>query len=547
MAKIRVAQIKDLSLTPNTGTQTLTVGANTIIPLTTVAQAVAEAEGVNPTSVITSIAHNGNTITPKTTTIASILADYYNKTQVDTAITNAITDLDATVANINALTNGVTTNDIRVEVVETDGKITAVNVTDTLKSIAHSGLASDVTVDQIEGLTATNVQGALAELQGDIDAINSQTISAAENQAVQVTTDAEGDTTIGLLLNEESGKAILSQTADGLKTTLTVDTKKYPAEPTAEGYVAEKAGKTYIQIKGVGGNVVSETDAAAFVKDGFLQSVELREATEGQENVLRFTWNSDAGNQVTDIKVSDLCDVYTAKANDWIQLNGFEFSHKLSGVIEATEGQEQATSKTVGSATATVVDGAGETVTFKVPSITVDRAGHVTTATESEITVTLPYFVLTVVGENTDLNNSEYVNVKAVKDVDSTELTLSSTVKTQDVATASQADDGLATALDVKTYVDNAVSTASHVHVTEDFVVPETVSNTFTLNAVPYEGFEVVVYQNGIALNESEYRVDVTEQTASVTLIPTTETQQGLEVALEAEDVIKVSYFKANA
>ena len=541
MAKIRVAQIKDLSLTvPTTdnGFATLEVGTTTKDVLTSIVQG-DPAEGTTQSGIMTGITvSGGNTITPEYKSLSEL--NLYSKTEVDTAITTAINGLDATVANINALTNGTTTDDIRVEVVETDGKITAVNVTDTLKSIAHSGLASDVTVTPNGNLSSTNVQAALAELQGDIDAINSQTITALPNQAVQVSPAENGNVTIGLELNEETGKAILSQTADGLKTTLTVDTKKYPDESTAEGYVAEKAGKTYIQIKGVGGNVVSETDASAFVKDGFLQSV-TKDAT---TNELIFTWNIDAGdgeeNQVTRIAISDLCDVYTAKANDWILLNGYEFSHKLSTVIPtAGEGEEQATSKTVGSATATGVAAAGETVTFNVPSITVDRAGHVTSASETEVTVALPNFVLTVVGEgNEELNNSEYVNVKAVKEDNSTVLTLTSTVKTQAVATATDEQDGLATALDVKTYVDNAVSTASHVHVTQDFVVSDTETSQFTLDAAPYTGFEVVVYQNGIALVKDEYTVS--GSTVTLIMIP------DVSVALEAGDVIKVSYFTTN-
>lgn len=316
--------------------------------------------------------------------------------EISAAITAALAEL--TVENISIATesNGIVTfNGIK----QTNGKIETGTTGINLAKVATTGKAEDVVINTtIEGLVATTVLEALAELQGDIDAINDQTITAVADQAVAVTTDEEtGNTTVGLVLAD--GEQVLSQDVNGLKSTLTVDTKKYPTESTTEGYVAEKAGKTYIQIKGIGGEVISETDAAAFVKDGFLQEVELIEAIEGQENVLRFTWNSDAGLQVTDIKVSELCDVYTADET-YLHLNGFKFEHKTQNAFTQV-GEQPAPQTAFGgdfiegpdandyTADANL-DTAGTSIVFNVPSFTVDAAGHITKADDKTVKVALP-------------------------------------------------------------------------------------------------------------------------------------------------------------
>lgn len=376
------------------------------------------------------------------------------KENIDDTIKNAIEALDGT-ATIANVTDGVVT--LKAGIVEADGIISNSSDNDiTLAKVATTGDAADVDVATgIVGLDATNVQDALAELQGDIDAINDQTITAKENQAVQVDTAENGNTTIGLKLVD--GEPILSQTAEGLKTNLTVDTKKYPTENTAEGYVAEKAGKTYIQIKGIGGEVISETDAAAFVKDGFLQEVELIEASEGQENVLRFTWNSNAGSQVTEIKVSDLCDVYTADET-YLHLNGFKFEHKTVDGLDSTNAHGIISDVTVDSTTEQ---------TFNVPYLQVDAAGHVITVDEKTVTIKLPTSIDTAVQTVTSTekvnDTNKFVAVHATRAEDSNDIVLTSELKTQEIATAAAATegtpavDGLATALDVKTYVDGKI------------------------------------------------------------------------------------------
>ena len=130
MAKIRVAQIKDLSLTTAAdGVQTLTVGtangvANTITPLDEIATST---ENAAATSFLTGLTVNGNTITPEYKTIASVLA----------TLTGS--------ATIATVADGVVT--LKAGVVEADGKISNSTGADiTLSKVATTGAAADVAV-----------------------------------------------------------------------------------------------------------------------------------------------------------------------------------------------------------------------------------------------------------------------------------------------------------------------------------------------------------------------------------------------------------------
>lgn len=351
-------------------------------------------------------------------------------TEYQSYVRQQIENLDSS-ATIATVKDGVVT--LKTGIVQENG--TVANITDDegikLEKVATTGAAADVTVATgIVGLDATNVQGALAELQGDITAL----------QAIDpiVTTVVEG-TGIKVTDNGTGNDHAYTVAAD-----FTVDTKKYPTESTAEGYDADKAGKTYIRIMD-GETVISETDAAAFVKDGFLQEVELIEASEGQENVLRFTWNSDAGVQVTDIKVSDLCDVYTADET-YLHLNGFKFEHKTSGV---TAGQ-------YGADAAATLETAGESITFNVPSITVDAAGHITVAEDKAIKVALPASIDTAIQGGAGVDTT-YIQTTVNRNATETnQLDVTATAIIGNYADENQKD-GLATTTATKTYVDTKI------------------------------------------------------------------------------------------
>ena len=544
MAKIRVAQIKDLSLTPNTGTQTLTVGDNTITPLDEIAT---YTDNADATSFLTGLTVVGNSIVPERKTIASVLETLTGSATIATVADGVVT-LKAGVSE----TNGIISNSTGADI--------------TLAKVATTGAAADVSIADAEGvINATTVEGALAEIAKEIDAMDSTftnigtlvkvNLTQVDGKVTEFTTDEtalnnrltelqsattlEGVEAIEVSYGEEAntvslkiaqGEQVLSQSESGLTSTLNLT-----YDSTAKA----------IKLWGISDETpIATVDATDFIKDGMLADAEIITASDEEglipgKRYIKFTFKTyqqgqegEADLKVEYLDVENLFDSYTA-GNDWIEIDQTtnKISHKTVNGLDSTNAHGITDDVTVNSTTPK---------TFKVPTLTVDAAGHVVSVDEKTVTITLPASidsaVQTVTSTEAVNTTDKFVAVHATRAEGSNDVVLTSEVETQAVATATSADNGLATALDVKTYVDNAVATASHVHVTEDFVVSDTVTSPFTLTAVPYTGFEVVVYQNGIALNESEYTVS-----------GSTVTLGNLEVALEAGDVIKVSYFKANA
>ncbi len=544
MAKIRVAQIKDLSLTPDTGTQTLTVGANTITPLDEIAT---YTENADATSFLTGLTVVGNSIVPERKTIASVLETLTGSATIATVADGVVT-LKAGVSE----TNGIISNSTGADI--------------TLAKVATTGAAANVSIADAEGvINATTVEGALAEIAKEIDAMDSTftnigtlvkvNLTQVDGKVTEFTTDEnalnnrltelqsattlEGVEAIEVSYGEEAntvslkiaqGEKVLSQSESGLTSTLNLT-----YDSTAKA----------IKLWGISDETpIATVDATDFIKDGMLADAEIITASNEEglisgKRYIKFTFKTyqqgqegEADLKVEYLDVENLFDSYTA-GNDWIEIDQTtnKISHKTVNGLDSTNAHGITADVTVDSTTTKI---------FKVPTLTVDAAGHVVSVDEKTVTITLPASIDTAVQTVTSTEavntTDKFVAVHATRAEGSNDVVLTSEVETQAVATATSADNGLATALDVKTYVDNAVATASHVHVTEDFVVSDTVTSPFTLPAAPYAGFKVVVYQNGIALNESEYTVS-----------GSTVTLGNLEVDLEAGDVIKVSYFKANA
>ena len=313
-------------------------------------------------------------------------------------VDSAIADLDSNAVNANG--------DIKVKVSQVDGKLSAVEVTDTLATVAHSGAAADVSIADGSNLfTAENVEGALTEVMTKANALQAAQLTAGTG------IDIEG-------------------------TTINADLKLS---------IAKEGDVTYLYIKDTEGAEISKVDAAKFVKDGFLQSV----TKDAKNNTLVFTWNTDAGVETTTIAISDLCDVYTAKQNDWIQLNSFEFSHKTQSAFTQVEGQD-APQTTFGANAADVTVNNTESQSFKVPTLTVDAAGHVTAASEKTITITLPAEINTAIQKVEKAEGEKYLKVTRLED--SNDVTISTIT-----GSVSNNDDKLAVASDVKTYVDGKI------------------------------------------------------------------------------------------
>ena len=380
--------------------------------------------------------------------------------EISAAITAALAELDgsATIASIDD--NGVVT--LKAGIVQTDGKVSQEEVDDIkLAIVATTGAAADVTVATgIEGLAATTVQGALAELQGDIDAINDQTITAVANQAVAVTTDEEtGNTTIGLVL--ANGEKVLSQTADGLKTTLNLT-----YDSTAKA----------IKLWGKSTETpIATVDATDFIKDGMLADATIvsgswaegsfTESETGKDKAIKFVWKTYQQGQSGQgellkteyLNVESLVDAYIA-GNEWIEIDGTnnKISHKTVDGLDSTNAH--------GITSDVTVDNTDEK-TFKVPTLTVDAAGHVVSVDEKTVTITLPESidtaVQTVTSEEVLNTTDKFVAVHATREDDSNDVVLTSELQTQEIATATTENNGLATALDVKNYVDTNSTTVS--------------------------------------------------------------------------------------
>ena len=151
-------------------------------------------------------------------------------------------------------------------------------------------------------------------------------------------------------------------------------------------------------------------------------------------------------------KACEVGDMIISNGESWDVINGENQVTNNGATI--TPGAEATTIATV--------DGIDITVSVAGLSASDSGTGNVVTgitASGNEITVTKGNVIESVTGETAiSGGNSDYVAVSA--ETTSNAVTLSSTVKTQNIASAAQSADGLATAYDIKTNVaDNAVLT----------------------------------------------------------------------------------------
>lgn len=345
---------------------------------------------------------NGTSV--KTNGVANIAVegaynDSTNKIATQSTVSDAIGTFESGLtgtATIASKSGDVVT--IKTGVTETAGKISNDSGTDiVLEEVATTGAAADVSVaDANNKITATNVEGALEELA---DAINNNKVTVASNE-----------------------KIISMSNTNELSSTLTM--------------VVEKQGETgnqkdYIVLKGIDGTEITKVDATAFVKDGMLSSAEL--VTVAEQDVteavpyIKLSFNTDAGQQDIRFSVSSLVDTYTSGDTNTLTVSNYLITPVTAPVAE------NGTALTTG--------------------------GQVYTA----IKATKGQDIQTITGE-TATTQGDYVDVKvtATKGANDDNYTLSTTsnVTTHAVSTAASGADGLATALDVKTYVDGKVGTA---------------------------------------------------------------------------------------
>lgn len=95
----------------------------------------------------------------------------------------------------------------------------------------------------------------------------------------------------------------------------------------------------YIQLKSTSGNVLSSFDATAFIKDGMVSNVEVKDVT-SSGTCLVITFNTDAGKDAINIPISDIFDAsnyYNKTEIDDLVGSGFTSSSITDVIIENEE------------------------------------------------------------------------------------------------------------------------------------------------------------------------------------------------------------------
>ena len=135
--------------------------------------------------------------------------------------------------------------------------------------------------------------------------------------AVAVSAEVDGAKEISL--NIDTSDKILSQSGNGLLTNIKLTWDK------AEG----------LKLIGKNDTVITTIPAADFIKDGMLENVELKQATQSapiggatEGTFLVFTFNTDGGNKVINLNVTDLIDIYTG--GNGILVNDNKISIKVT-------------------------------------------------------------------------------------------------------------------------------------------------------------------------------------------------------------------------
>lgn len=160
---------------------------------------------------------------------------------------------------------------------------------------------------------------------GEIAAVDTGVMSVAGKDAIVATGDDAVEVSLAL---DNSGNVVLSQSATGLKATIDLSEYRKIAddEDTKYGLAYDSDAK---QIKIVAGGDKDYIDASDFVVDGMLASV----VADQTANTLTFTWNTDGGETVTTINLSDIADIYTGVDGTTIKVD-VSSDNKISAEVK---------------------------------------------------------------------------------------------------------------------------------------------------------------------------------------------------------------------
>lgn len=333
---------------------------------------------------------------------------------VTSQIEAALAQLDGT-ATIASDDDGVVT--LKAGIVEEDGIIKNSTATDiTLAKVATTGKAENVSVADTTGvITATTVEGALVEIATEIDGM--------KLDATDVVTLNDGKTALqASKISEVNGKVSVAQAQPIVEfnqaisstnkvatmsdvttavnnaaytagTNVTIDSDRKINVPLGLVYDSD-AKKIYLvndknATSATTENTIDEIDATAFITDGMLDSAELVTNPTGKPNgtYIVLTFNTDAGKTPVYINVTSLIDTYTG--DEYITVEKYNIKHNVQNV---DTGNSYTTTIT-GEININDVDGQtthGSVLTFTVPSLKVDKAGHIVDLKTEEIKFILP-------------------------------------------------------------------------------------------------------------------------------------------------------------
>lgn len=349
--------------------------------------------------------------------------------QIEAAL--AALDGTATIATQDA--NGNVT--LKAGIVEEDGIIKNDNSLADIKlaKVATSGKAEDVSVaDSDNVITATTVEGALVEIAKEIDAMtmtessvvalandgsalnysnikqeNGQVKITDKQQLIKFKTAYNADNNLVATMSDVT--TAVNNVAYTEGTNVKIDSDRKINVPL--GLVYDKDAKKIYLVNDKNAtsatteNIIDDINATDFVVDGMLSNAELKYGTlngetftpsDNGEPYLVLTFNADGttqGAKTIYVPVKDLVDVYTGDET-YITVENYTIKHNVQNV---DTGNSYTTTITGEIAGANDNQGRlegqtihGSDLTFTVPSLKVDKAGHIVELKTKKIKFILP-------------------------------------------------------------------------------------------------------------------------------------------------------------